>query len=153
MLLTWPKSSRHEVRKCLTSSLYAGFLTGDLGGRRGLSRAAAGDLHLSARDVELRRATRVVNTELLDAEQVVSGRDLRRNGRRVRSTHVPTSLATREGGADLLDLEPVAGSVCGSCRVDLCHVESDRSLVVDRLVCGERDGGASSHRDGCSAAT
>ena len=137
MLLTWPKSSRYEVRKCLTSSLYAGFLTRDLGGRRGLSRAAAGDLHLSARDVELRRATRVVNTELLDAEQVVSGRDLRRNGRRVRSTHVPTSLATREGGADLLDLEPVAGSVCGSCRVDLCHVESDRSLVVDRLVCGE----------------
>lgn len=52
----------------------------NLGGRRGLAGAAASDLDLSARDVELGRAAGVVDAELLDAEEVLSSGDLGGNG-------------------------------------------------------------------------
>ena len=110
-----------------------------------------------------------MDTELLDAEEVLSSRNLAGDSRGVRgcdsvnkplsqywsaqlTTHIPRSLATGECGANLLDLEPVGRSICSGCRVDLGHVKRDRSLVVDGLVCGERDGGAGSYRDGCSPA-
>lgn len=50
-------------------------------GRAGVDVAAAGDGDLGAGDVELgdTRRPRVVDAELLDAEQVVSWRDARRN--------------------------------------------------------------------------
>lgn len=48
----------------------------DLRNGRRVARATTGDLELSAGDVELRWGSRVVDTELLDAEQVVSGGDL-----------------------------------------------------------------------------
>jgi hypothetical protein len=51
----------------------------DLGGRRGLAAAATSDLELGARDVELRWAAGVVDTELLDTEEVLSSGDLGRN--------------------------------------------------------------------------
>ena len=51
-------------------------VAGDLSSGRGLSGAAASDLDLSARDVELGRAAGVVDTELLDAEEVLSSGDL-----------------------------------------------------------------------------
>jgi hypothetical protein len=53
----------------------------DDGGRG--ARSSTSDLELCARQVELRWRSRVVNTELLDAEKVLSSRDLARNCDRV----------------------------------------------------------------------
>ena len=55
----------------------------DLGGRRRLAAAAAGNLELRARDVELRWAAGVVDAELLDAEKVLAGDKLGWDGDRV----------------------------------------------------------------------
>ena len=52
----------------------------DLGGRRRLTAAATSDLELRAGDVELRWAAGVVDTELLDAEEVLSSGELRWDG-------------------------------------------------------------------------
>jgi hypothetical protein len=49
------------------------------GGREGLASAAS-DLDLRARDVELRGRAGVVDTKLLDAEQVLAGSNARGNG-------------------------------------------------------------------------
>jgi hypothetical protein len=144
-------------------------VAGDLGDGRRPSGAATSDLELSARNVELGRAARVVDAELLDAEEVLSSGDLGGDGGGVGgwngvsngpgryssaqlTTHVPLGLATREGGANLLDLEPVGGSICGGSRGDLCHVEGNGALVVDGLVRSEGDGRAGSDRDSGSAA-
>lgn len=51
-------------------------MSGNLGGRRRAATATTSDLQLCARDVELGRAARVVDTELLDAEEVFSSGDL-----------------------------------------------------------------------------
>jgi hypothetical protein len=51
--------------------------------RRRLSAAATGDLQLRAGEVELRRRSRVVDAELLNAEEVLSSGDLVGNGHRV----------------------------------------------------------------------
>jgi hypothetical protein len=55
-------------------------VAGDLGGRRRPAGAATSDLELSARDVELGRAAGVVDTELLDAKEVLSSGDLGGDG-------------------------------------------------------------------------
>lgn len=62
-------------------------MSGDLGGRRGVAAAATGDLDLCARDVELWRAAGVVDTELLDTEEVLSSRDLGGDGDRIGGCH------------------------------------------------------------------
>jgi hypothetical protein len=68
--------------------------------------------------------------------------------------HVPVSLVAGEGGANLLDLHPVGRAISAGSAGDLAQVERDRALVVDSLVSGEGDLGASSDRDSgslCSA--
>jgi hypothetical protein len=55
-------------------------VSGDLGGRRGVATTATSDLDLCARDVELWRAARVVDTELFDTEEVLSSGDLGGDG-------------------------------------------------------------------------
>lgn len=55
-------------------------MSGDLGGRRGVAAAATSDLDLCARDVELWWAAGVVDTELLDTEEVLSSGDLGGDG-------------------------------------------------------------------------
>jgi hypothetical protein len=60
---------------------------GDGHGRARVAAAAAGDGHLRAGDVELRDSCgpRVVDAELLDADQVVAGGEARRDVERVRA--------------------------------------------------------------------
>lgn len=55
-------------------------VSGDLSGGREGRASAAGDLDLRARDVELRGRSGVVNTHLLDTEQVLAGSNARGNG-------------------------------------------------------------------------
>ena len=57
------------------------YMSGNLGGRRRATAATTSDLQLCARDVELGRAAGVVDTELLDAEEVLSSGDLVGYGR------------------------------------------------------------------------
>lgn len=68
------------------------------------------------------------------------------------TAHVPGCLTAAEGGANLLDLEPVRGAISSGSIVDLGHVERDGALVVHSLVGGERDGGACGDRDGGGSA-
>jgi len=119
-------------------------VSGNLDSGRGVARATTSDLDLCARDVELGNSARVVNSKLLDAKEVISCRDLRWDGDGIGgyvgvsdtsprpqsaqlTCKVPGSLTSREGRANLFDLEPVAGAVCGSCRGGLSHIEGDRS--------------------------
>ena len=55
-------------------------MSGNLDSGRGVARATTSDLDLCARDVELGNSARVMNSELLDAKEVFSCRDLRWNG-------------------------------------------------------------------------
>lgn len=54
-------------------------VSGDLGGGREGLASAASDLDLRARDVELRGRAGVVDTKLLDTEQVLAGSNARGN--------------------------------------------------------------------------
>lgn len=85
----------------------------DLSSRRRGAAAAARDGDLSTADVKLGWRARVVDAELLDAEQVVAVGDAGRDGVRVAGTHRPRRAAAAEGWALLRDLEPVA--VAGVC--------------------------------------
>lgn len=138
---------------------------GNLGSRREGLGATASDLDLSARDVELRGRAGVVDAELFDAEQVLASSDARGDSDGVvvyvnvsqgtvqtitkmkPTLQVPRSLATRESGANLLDLDPVARTIRAGCAADLGQVEGNRSLVVDSLIGCKSDRGASSDRD------
>ena len=55
-------------------------MSGDLGSGRGLARATTSNLELCAREVELGNTAGVVNSELLDAEEVLSSGELRWDG-------------------------------------------------------------------------
>jgi hypothetical protein len=131
-------------------------VTWNLDSGRGLAAAATGDLQLRAREIELGRRSRVVDAELLDAEEVLAGGDLAGDGHRVcgcpcvsresrslrekvRTAQIPLGLAGGEVRANLLDLEPVTGAVCSGSAVDFGHIEGDGTLVVNGLVCCERD--------------
>lgn len=122
----------------------------DLRGGRESFGAAAGDLDLSARDVELWGRAGVVDSELLDAEKVLASGKAGGDGDGVIVLQVPGSLATGESGANLLDLDPVGRAISSSSAVDLGDVEGDGSLVVDSLVSCECDRRASSDGDGRS---
>lgn len=132
-------------------------VSGNLSGRRRLPAAAASDLELSAGDVKLRWATRVVDTELLDAKKILSSRNLRGDGNGVGgcehvssvcravcevalTAQIPCGLAAGEGRANFLDLEPVARTIgCRSC-IGLGHVKRHGALVIDGLIRSEGDG-------------
>lgn len=87
---------------------------------------AASDLDLSAGDVELGSGSRVVDGELLDADEVLAGGNAGGDGDRVRVRHIPGGLSTAEGRTNLLDLEPGGGTVGGSGGVNLGHVAKSR---------------------------
>ena len=128
--------------------------------------ATSSNLHLCARDVELRRATRVVDAELLDTEQLFARRNTRGNLDFVGLREVPRGGTAGEGRTNLLDLEPRGGAVSGGGGADLGHVtgfllakcsphietesdvQSDWALVVNGLVRSEGDAGAGSDGDG-----
>jgi len=55
-------------------------VSGNLDSGRGVARASTSDLDLCARDVELGNRARVVDSELLDAKEVLSCRELRWDG-------------------------------------------------------------------------
>jgi hypothetical protein len=112
-----------------------------------------------------------VDADLLNAEQVLASSNAAGDGDIVGgcailvirpvsvsidelTLKVPRSLVAGEGGANLLDLDPVGRAVSAGSAGDLAQVERDRALVVDSLVSGEGDLGASSDRDSgslCSA--
>lgn len=148
---------------------------GDGNSRAGRAGAAARDLHLGARDVELRDAgrPRVVDAKLLDAQQVLAGGKAVGDGHVVRRLEVPGRLAIGEllgfgqstdlsekmrsggstySGSDVLDLEPRRAAVRRRGVVDLRHVERDGALVVHGDVGSESDGAASSDGDRASLA-
>lgn len=86
--------------------------------------ASASDLDLSAANVELRDAARVrvVDSELLNAEEVFACRNTRGDLDVVRLSEVPGRGAAGEGRTNLLDLEPWGGAVSTRGGVDLAHV-------------------------------
>jgi len=100
----------------------------DLGRNRGLAGTSSSNLDLRARNVELGWRAGVVDAELLDAEEVLAGGNLARNGDGVcgcavisirsviltselHTTHIPLGLAGGEVGTDLLDLEPISRAI------------------------------------------
>jgi hypothetical protein len=80
-------------------------VAGDLDGGGWAAGAATSDLELRAREVELRWRAGVVDTELLDAEQVLSCRDLAGDSDRVSCAQIPLGLSRGEVRANLLDLD------------------------------------------------
>lgn len=97
----------------------------DMSGNRDTAEAlgsTAGDLDLSAGDVELRRRARVVDGELFNADEVLASGDARWDGDIVGSRQVPCGLSTAERRTDFLDLEPWGRTVGRRGGVDLGHV-------------------------------
>jgi hypothetical protein len=77
-------------------------------------------MRLTACNVELRSRSRVMDSQLLNTEQVLSGSHTRRDLYAVALGHVPCSAG--ELGADFLDLEPRGASVRLACIRYLGHV-------------------------------
>lgn len=74
----------------------------------------------------------------LDSQQIFPAGNALGDGGGVGVLHVPAGLATAEGRAPVVDLEPVAATVVlGDGARRLRHVHRDRALVVHGRVEGE----------------
>lgn len=85
-----------------------------------------------------------MDSELLNSNQVFTGRNTRRDIERVRLSQIPRRASTTEFWALVVDLEPYLAGAVEVCSGRRCfgHVYGNWSLVVDSGIGGESEGGA-----------